>query len=460
MQAKKPLLLVSLLTILAAAQFTQAHFLDRDPREFPGGEGTVSDDSPMAFSLPLAGIGRDLAREFAAGNAFFRDVWVQAPSYTEARDGLGPTFNAVSCAACHFQGGRGRGIHERGLDFSILFRLSVRTERGYEPHPQYGDQLNTFGMDGVPGEARPQLELEYIKGRYADGSEYELRVPRFSFRDHAYGGDLSRARISPRIAQQLPGLGLLEAIPDSDLLTLEDPEDRDGDGISGRVAWVKNVETGERVIGRFGWKAIHPTLRQQNAGAFVGDMGITSPVFPEENCPPAQRECREAPNGGSPELSEPLLQRLTTYTQLLAIPKRRNFRDPEVARGDRLFRRARCQSCHQESFVTGDSAPFAMLRRQKIYPFTDLLLHDLGSELVDHRPEGGANGREWRASPLWGIGLLEMVSGHQNLLHDGRARNVAEAILWHGGEAAASRDTFVHFSAEEREALVKFVNSL
>lgn len=432
----------------------------------PAGSGTVHDITRNAFGHPLHGVTNEERRQFFVGNSFFKDVWVQAPSSTEGRDGLGPTFNAVSCSSCHGLDGRGIAYREHPTkgtvtDFSLLFRLSLRGPSGYlEPHPKYGDQLNSFGVKNVPGEGKVLVEFEKVAGIYPDGTPYELRRPHFRFVDMAFGDLEPDVRISPRVAPQMIGLGLVEAIAVSDLEVLADPNDLNQDGISGRANYVLNKRTGQTQIGRFGWKAGQPSLEQQNAGAFNGDLGITTRLFPDQNCPSIQVSCRQAPQGGSPEANEHQLLRLTTYTQLLSVPARRATDDPEVLRGQKLFHQVNCQACHTPRFTTAPTAAFAVLQSQIIFPYADFLLHDLGMGLADHRPEALASGREWRTQPLWGVGLIPTVNGHQNLLHDGRARGVEEAILWHGGEADAARLAFMNLKNNERQALILFVNSL
>ena len=266
--------------------------------------------------------------------------------------------------------------------------------------------------------------------------------------------------ISPRVAPATIGMGLLEAIPEERIMALADPDDADADGISGRPNFVWSVRERKLSLGRFGWKANQPSVEQQAAGAFLGDIGITSSLFPEENCPPAQAACTGAPNGGSPEIPDTRLEKVTIYTQTLAVPAMRNVEDPEVQQGARLFVQSQCSMCHTPRHETGQGHPLEPLRGQTIYPYTDLLLHDMGDGLADNRPDGLANGSEWRTPPLWGIGLVQTVNGHTMFLHDGRARNLEEAILWHGGEAKASRDEFMGLTTKERNALIKFLESL
>lgn len=438
-----------------------------DPAEFPGGAGSVRDLTRNAFGHPLVGVSNQERREFFVGNSFFKDVWVQAPSSTEGRDGLGPTFNATSCSACHGLDGRGPAFLEANgkvrVDLSLLFRLSGVTVDGFlGDHPVYGEQLNPFGIKGVPGEGQASVEFTDIPVTYPDGEVATLRRPRYSFANLAFG-DLEphpRARFSPRQAPQVIGLGLIEAIPAADILALEDPQDANGDAISGRANWALDHLTGQKALGRFGWKAGQPTVRQQSAAAFNGDMGLTTSMFPNENCPPLQTACVAAPTGGAPEVTDQQLDRVTLYMQLLAVPARRKPRDPEVLFGEKLFHQVNCATCHTPRFTTGADAPSAMLRNQIIFPYSDFLLHDVGMDLADHRPEAMANGREWRTPPLWGLGMIRTVNGHQNLMHDGRARGVEEAILWHGGEAEASKRAFMGLTAPERKALIEFVNDL
>jgi len=462
------LLLVSLgAAALAAcsAEEPDAPAADVEPGiELLGGETTVFDESPGAFSRPaknLAAADRDV---FALGDHFFNRNWVAAPASTSANDGLGPLFNATSCSACHLHDGRSAPPQtERDPSSGLLFRLSVP---GTDPHggplpePSYGGQLQPLATVAVPRECRYVIRYEEREGTYADGERYSLRAPSYTFTDLAYGPFAPDVMTSPRTAPAMIGLGLLEAIPEEALRALADPDDADGDGISGRPNMVWDVTRGANVVGRFGWKANMPSVVQQVAGAFAGDLGITTSLFSEEPCTSKQEACTKAPNGGVPELSDETLHEVTRYSQTVAVPARRNVRDPEVRRGERLFAAAHCTGCHTPRLVTGDGSPVAALRRQTIRPFSDLLLHDMGPELADGRPDFVASGSEWRTAPLWGLGLLAKVSKHTFLLHDGRARDVAEAILWHGGEASAARDAFRSMGKNDRAALLAFLRSL
>jgi len=423
-----------------------------------GGPAAIEMDGPTAFSLPLPGISREDRRAFAVGNSFFRDNWIVAPASAEGRDGLGPVFNANSCSACHQDDGRGRPPADRhDVGKGMVVFVSPWDDDG-APHPVYGGQLQDQAVPGVAPEARIAVEPEYIAGRYADGTPYELRRWKIALEDAAYG-PLGEVRLSMRIGQQLVGMGLLEAIDDRTILAQEDPEDRDGDGISGRAHRVTGAD-GTVGIGRFGWKASQPTLEGQVIAALHGDIGITSPRRPDEDLTSDQRAAINAPSGGSPEIDAHKVGRIAHYMRALAVPNQRRSVDADVARGRALFEAARCTACHLPEARTGGASQLAQLRGATIHPYTDLLLHDMGEGLADDRRDGDASGREWRTPPLWGIGLLETVNGNQNYLHDGRARTIEEAVLWHGGEAQRSRDAFALMSAEERAALLAFLSSL
>ena len=428
-----------------------------------GGAATVFNESPLAFSLPAPGLTREESRSFGVGNSFFNQNWVQAPASTTARDGLGPFFNARSCAACHFKDGRGRAPAFDGEEATgYLVRVGVPGARDEVGGPlgdaRYGSQIQDRAVLGFAPEAAIRIRYEDVPGRFADGTPYTLRRPSVGFADEAYG-PLDGLALSARVANQMPGMGLLEAVPEATLLAHADPSDADGDGISGRVNRVWDVERQGLSVGRFGWKAEQPTVAQQVAAAFHGDLGITSDLFGEENCTVAPAGCNEAPTGGAPEIEGDDLGHVALYASTLAVPARRAVSDPEVRRGERLFGAIGCASCHLPEVQTGAS-PFATLADQTIRPYTDLLLHDMGDGLADGFETFDATGHEWRTPPLWGLGLIETVNGHTELLHDGRARGVVEAILWHGGEAEAARERFRHLDADERAALVRFLHSL
>lgn len=460
-----PLLLLPLLGALGCSAEDPEPESKVDEGEWlPGGDTTNTLlGGKNAFTMPAENIQPEHEGLFYSGNAFFNQAWVQAPASTDARDGLGPLFNARSCAACHFKDGRGSPPLNVDEGFvGLLLRLSVPGEDehgGPMGDPNYGGQLQPFALPDVPAEGKPSVTYQEQAGAYADGESYSLAVPEYGIGELAYGPLADDIRVSPRVAPAVIGLGLLETIPESRLLELADPDDADGDGISGRVNRVWDAERGELAVGRMGWKSEQPSVRLQSAGAFNGDIGITSSIFSKQDCSPAQAECLATTPGGSPELGDSLLDRVELYGRLLAVPARVGYDADQVLHGKSLFQRAGCGSCHTPSHRTGES-DLPELTHQLIWPYSDLLLHDMGPELSDERPVFEAEGAEWRTPPLWGIGRYPDVNGHQRLLHDGRARGVAEAILWHGGEGEASRDAFKGLSREEREALVAFVESL
>lgn len=460
-----------------AAMAVLAWFLIRDARSGPteaeitallqarpGGDTTIATTNRNSFGLAAPNLTNTERRIFEVGDSFFTQNWVTAPASTEARDGLGPTFNAQSCSSCHTLDGRAKPPdHADDPERGLLFRLSIP---GVDPQtggpvgdPVYGGQLQDRGILTVPPEGRFTITYRELSGTYEDGTPYTLSQPEYSFSDLAFGTMHPEIMTSPRIAPSVFGMGLLEAIPDVNILALADPDDSDGDGISGRANMVWSVRDGETRLGRFSWKANVPTVEQQIAGAFHGDIGITSPLFGEENCPAGQIDCQSALNGGTPEIGEERLGKVVFYQQTLAVPAMRDVDDPRVRQGAKLFLEAGCGACHTPSHTTA-AHPVPAVSNQVIFPYTDLLLHDMGEALADGRPDFLADGREWRTPPLWSIGLIENVNNHTRLLHDGRARNVAEAILWHGGEGLEAREAFRKMSYEERQALLRFLESL
>jgi CxxC motif-containing protein (DUF1111 family) len=436
-----------------------------------GGATTVFDTSMSAFSQPANNASPAQQNNFFIGNAFFKQPWVVAPSPTPARDGLGPLFNINSCQNCHIQAGKGHPpLTDNDLFLSTLVRLSIPAKTdaqramlktvGVVPEPTYGDQLQIHGIDGVKGEATPRFTYTEIKGTFKDGENYTLLQPKLLIEGLNYGKLHENVQTSARIAPVLIGLGLLETLTETDILAHADPEDKDGDGISGRANYVWDVALQKTMLGRFGWKANQPSVVQQTATAFNNDIGITSTLRPQASCTAKQSECNKQPDGGKPEAPPNLVEAVAFYASLLAVPARRDVDDASVLQGQKLFRQAGCAACHTPAFTTSRKEGFPALEHQPIQPFTDLLLHDMGEGLADKRPDFEANGNEWRTAPLWGIGLVETVNGHTRFLHDGRARNLMEAILWHGGEAVKARQAVLSMSKEERNALLRFLNSL
>ena len=454
-------LALSIVVLLSFCSDNSRLLLPEPGEEFSGGSGTIFDQSPNAFIFQDPGLDDQQGLFFFTGNSLFNQNWVTAPASTTARDGLGPLFNARSCSGCHFKDGRGRSPAYQGERVhGLLLRLSIGNDEinGPIPDPNYGGQLQDLSIPGVNTEADFVISYQEITGSYPDGERYTLRKPVYTL-INLEEGPLTATRISPRVAPQVIGMGLLEAIEESTILQFADENDSDNDGISGRPNYVWNVETQTSTLGRFGWKANQPTVKQQVAGAFAGDMGITSSLFPENNCPPSV-DCNTLPNGGEPEIVDVNLDKVTLYSSSLAVPGRRNWEDPDVLMGKALFDESGCTGCHIPVITTGIHPTFNAFSNQTIRPYTDLLLHDMGEGLADNSPDFLANGQEWRTPPLWGIGLFYIVNGHTEYLHDGRARNLEEAILWHDGEAEGAKNKFMALNKRQRDQLIQFLNTL
>lgn len=426
-----------------------------------GGATTAAREDLDTFSTPAPNLDTLERRRFESGDRLFRRTWVAAPAQPPAdrRDGLGPLFNADSCSACHSRDGRGVPPLEDGTGLGLLFRFGVADDGASMATPTLGRQLQDHAIEGFPPEGRVEIEYVEVPGTYPDGARYSLRRPAYRVERADPGNDGDRPVVSPRIAPAVFGMGLLEAIPEAVILASADPDDRDGDGISGRANLVWSVARGEEVIGRFGWKANVATVLDQVAAAFHEDIGITSELHPEEQCSPDGAVCRSAPSGDTPELSSEDLADVVFYASTLAVPARRSIDSDGVRRGADLFSSIGCTACHTARLTTGDH-PFEVVAYQTIHPFTDLLLHDMGPGLADGVPDGLATGSEWRTPPLWGLGSIPAVNGQLFLLHDGRARSLEEAILWHGGEAESSRTRFVQLDADDRARVLAFLDSL
>lgn len=479
-----------------------------DPSErFPGGAVTVDRDDAKAFSQSAPAL--DFAGEanFKSGNLLFRGT----------PGGLGPLFNTQSCQGCHNQDGRGSAPARADEPMiSMLLHLGIEDAAapgGVRPDPVYGDQLQPFG-DGVPGEASPHVVVDELHGAYPDGDAYVLHRPTYVIRDPAYGAFDPDIAWSPRVAPGMIGLGLLEAVPADDILARADPDDADRDGISGRPNFADDVLLGERRLGRFGVKATQPSVLQQAAGAYRGDVGVTNSIYPTGPCTELQEACLERAardDDGAPEIADVQLALVEFYSRHLAVPLRRGWDEAagtftaEVLRGREVFHESGCAGCHVPSFRTGVAAgsllgdvdlfeltqpatPLAALSGQTIWPYTDLLLHDMGGScaptaretangtpctegtdcfrvrrcdgLADGLAQGEASGTEWRTPPLWGLGLVQIVNPRAGFLHDGRARSVEEAILWHDGEAAAARARFTRATRADRAALLAFLGTM
>lgn len=438
-----------------------------------------------AFSQSSANITFEQEGTFKLGNGLFKKLWVSAPSSTQASDGLGPMFNARACQSCHLKDGRGHPPEGSPDATSMFLRLARDAQTEEEraatadrlalnlPDPVYGGQLQDLAVPGLASEGRMTIRYEERPVTLGDGSTVSMRKPAYGVADLAYGPLHAATTLSPRVAPQMIGLGLVEQIHPADILAKADPDERDGDGISGKANVVRErvvargTKEGAPTLGRFGWKAEMPTIRQQTADAFASDIGISSPDAPRDfgDCTQAETACRAMPTGVQPRLGpteapDPILDLVTFYSQNLAVPARRQVGDAGVLAGKRIFYESGCASCHTPKFVTRRDAPDKAFAFQLIWPYSDFLLHDMGDGLADGQQVGDATGNEWRTPPLWGIGLTKRVSGHTFFLHDGRARNLTEAVLWHGGEAGKARDRFAALGADDRAALIEFLESL
>ncbi len=428
------------------------------------GEPAVDETTlPVVFAEPFASVDGELLDQFLEGQSLFNVVWTPAGEGDPATDGLGPLFNASSCADCHLATGR-RQVPPDGelTDAGLVVRLSVPQidpiTGAPAPEPVYGDQLQDLGVSGLEGEGRIFTNYVVQAGSYPDGTPFEILWPTVNVRGPTQGPLTPLVQFSARIGAQLIGTGFIEAIPEETILALADPGDANGDGISGRPNFVWNSVTESIEFGRFGWKSNVATLEQQIAQAFRGDIGITSPIIPQQSCSPAQTECLEAAGDDEFEVTQDQLDAIATYLRLLAVPPTRTEGNPEAEAGQERFREFGCASCHTESLTTGPS-DIPELSEQTVFLYSDLLLHDLGFDMSDDRPDFQASPLEWRTPPLWGLGLIP-VENDRGFLHDGRARTLEEAILWHGGEGAVSRANFLRADVEARNELLEFLRSL
>ncbi len=422
-----------------------------------------------AFSQPLANLEFDDEVDFRVGNGLFRQIWQAAPSDEPNSDGLGPLFNASSCQSCHFKDGRGRLLVGENEERARLLRLgranaAPSANEAVAGDPVYGHQFQDRAVEGVLGEGKITVTHEEKEVLLADGTAIRLQKPIFELVDLNYAKRDAETAISPRNAQQMIGLGLIEAIAEEDVLAHADPEYTNGYGISGRASQVWSSVHERFMLGRFGHQAAQATLKDQAASAFLNDMGLISRPFigSAQNCSDAQPACLSALSGEEDglEVSDEVLELVTFYSQNLAVPERKAFDDPKVLRGKAVFYEIGCQNCHVPKFVTRRFADANPLGDQLIWPYSDFLLHDMGEELAAGFGEWNASAREWRTAPLWGIGHTKRVSGETNFLHDGRARTILEAILWHGGEAQPHRDAVIGLAKSERDALIAFLESM
>lgn len=423
-----------------------------------GGDTTIFDESSHAFSSPAPNLDDEGLDVHLTGDAEFEQTFVTAPA--TINPGLGPLFNNTSCEACHPKDGRGAPPAEGGELDSMFLRISIPGTNpdncgGPNPVPGFGTQLFQRATFGVQPQADVVVHYTEEAFHFSDGEAYSLRTPSYDVSPYIpFPDDIM---FSPRVAPPVFGRGLMDAIPEETILALADEHDENNDGISGKANYVCDPKTKKRVLGRMGLKANNADSFAQNAGAFHGDIGITTDIFPiDSSAGLPQDDGRQ----DDPELNIQKLDDVTFYTQTLAVPARRNTGKDSVVQGALLFGLAGCGSCHIPTLKTGELDGVKEVSNQLIHPYTDMLLHDMGDGLADNRPDFKADGNEWRTPPLWGIGLTQTVHNHNFFLHDGRARNMLEAIMWHGGEAENSKE-FVHkLSRQQRADLVDFLNSL
>ena len=388
------------------------------------------------------------------GEGLFRRMWVAAPTATQAADGLGPLYNARSCATCHPKGGGGRPPDPATMgDQGVGFAIKLNGD------PVYGRQIQSNAILGQTIEGRPTVRYREETVRFADGGTVRLRRPAVGVADLGYGPLAEATALSARVAPRVHGMGLLERISDSELLAEAGRQQRDGI-VVGRPNRV--TVDGVPQIGRFGWKAAHPTLTRQDSEAFSLDIGMSTPSFrdPWGDCTPTQTACRDARHGDSKqfeglEIPSAIIGLIDGY--LRSLPPDGGLTPPADAAGTALFAATGCAACHRPAYSLAEAAGEPA---RTIFPHSDLLLHDMGDGLADGVPMAEARGRDWRTTPLWGLNRLAKEDGRLSLLHDGRARSVAEAILWHGGEAAKARDAFTVLPRDARNRLVRYVLGL
>lgn len=421
----------------------------------PGGAATVEVRDLDALEAPVRSLSLGNRSAFFLGEAAFEIPWVIAPSPRADQDGLGPMFHADSCRACHVHNAKGDAEDKGRAAVPLLLRLSSgEGANGPTGVPGYGTQLQPLALPGVAAEGIVRLKSRLHPGVRGDGTLFELQSWDVTVA-WGRGAPTGTVQQSLRATSTLAGLGLLEAVSEATILEWDDPDDEDGDGISGRP---NRAPDGR--LGRFGWKASQPSLDGQAAAAFSGDLGLTSHLEPLTPCEPDAADCLGRPNGGDPEVDDATLEAAVTYTRLLGVLPRPEAADRGVREGEREFHRVGCDACHRPTMTTAAQAKFVELQGQQLWPYTDLLLHDMGEGLADGRGDLLASGREWRTPPLWGLGVATEASEFPALLHDGRARSLEEAVLWHGGEAQASRDAYLQLKPEWRGALLRFVASL
>lgn len=421
-----------------------------------GGVNTVFDATSHAFSNAYPGLSAAEAALHDLGDSKFEATFVTAPA--PVNSGLGPLYNNVSCSSCHHNDANGEPT-AGGAKSALLIRVSmpgVDEHGGPVPVPGFGLQIEDKAPIGKQPEATVNITYNYQTYSFPDGETYELRKPVFTL-TNTYTALPGGYLMSARVPLPVMGLGMLEAVPESDILANADPDDRDQDGISGRPNYVWDPDTKSTRLGRFGWKANVSSILNQVAGALNNDIGITTRLAPVET---SYGQPQDDGLKDDPEMPDSVLNALDYYIHTLSVPARRDVADAQVLQGKAIFKAATCIRCHVETLTTGTDVGFPAISNQRIHPYTDLLLHDMGGSLEDGRPDYLATGSEWRTPPLWGIGLYERVASPPHYLNDGRARTLMEAIMWHGGEAARAKAYVNQLSKTDRDALIAFLKSL
>ncbi len=449
-------LLALVVLVLVKCQKSALFPADQYDDRLSGGDATVFDQTSKAFGNAFENMSAYDQHVHEVGDMIFSQSFVTAPA--PIHSGLGPIYNNTSCASCHHNDGI--GVPTAGeAQSSLLMRISLPgmdVNGGPVAVPGYGLQVQDKAAYGKQPEAKVNISYAYQTYYFDDGDSYELRAPTYTL-NNLYAPILGTYLLSPRLAPPMIGLGLLEAVPESEIVANADPGDANGDGIKGKANYVWDVTTKSTRLGRFGWKANTASIITQVATAFNQDMGLTSSILPVENSY-GQRQYDGLKD--DPELPDTTLNAVKFYAQTLSVPARRNVTDATVKRGEQLFVLAKCATCHKQTLTTGVNVAFPALSAQVIHPYTDLLVHNMGQGLADNRPDFKAGGEDWRTAPLWGLGLYETVNNPGYYLHDGRARTLVEAIMWHAGEAAPSQSYFSKLSKADRNAVLRFLMSL
>ena len=422
-----------------------------------------------SFAGASTGYSADKSIDFMVGRSLFKKLWIASPSSTKASDGLGPLYNARSCFQCHINAGRGQVPEKNQRAVSLFMRLSIPPQNQTDKtrlqqhqqtviaEPRYGTQFQNFAVTGLDAEGDLQIQYNPMTVKLADGEVVVLQKPSYQLKNLQYGNLHPQTMMSPRLAPSLLGMGELAQIKAEDILQFSDPNDANKDGISGKPNRVWSQEFNKVMLGRFGYKAGVASLDEQNQRAFSGDIGLSTPLFPQSwgDCTTNQTSCRNAPHGNSAtqplEAPKKVTDAVLYYVSHLDMPLSPTSNSDDFKQGKIHFIQAGCIACHRASYT---------IKQKTISPYSDLLLHNMGEGLADHRPEGEANGQEWRTAPLWGIGLTERINGHHYYLHDGRARTLQQAILWHGGEAQPARDYYTKLVKKDRQHLLKFLGAL